>query len=1079
MAARVRALDWSHTPLGPQDRWPQSLRTAVSTVLGAPFPVALWWGPSLTMVYNDAYAPLLGRKHPDALGRSGREVWAEAWPKIGSLADAVFSRRESVRRERDHFVLERNGTPEDAWFTWSYSPVTDEAGGVAGLLNIAHEETLAVRTEAARREGDARVKALTAATGAVLYRMSADWSELRPLDGKGLIASNDAPIRDWMQRNIPESEHAVLSERIAQCIAARCPFELEHRVYRPDRSVGWTRSRAVPVLDDAGEVMEWVGTAEDVTERQQWIVTLAETRRKLDSALIAGEVGTFEWDVISDRLWGDHNFERIFGITLDASGAAPLATYVAAIHPADRDRVLQRLQQSLATGCDYEAEYRVRTSVPPRWVIARGKVERDWTGRVIRFPGVVLDETERKEAELLLSAQNRALQLVAAAAPVTEALGVLTRAVEDQYDGNAFAAILLVDADGCTLRTGAAPSLPPDYCAAIDGIKAKPDLGTCADAAARNEVVVTPDIEAAPSWRGLSHLPLGLGLKAAWSMPIRASDGRVLGTFGTYFRECREPSARERHIVESLCFAAALAVERRRADEALRESEARYRRLVETAHEGVWTIDKGGRTTYVNQRMADLLGYAPEEMMGRVHTDFMWEQDRPKGDAEMDRRRQGMAAVWDQRYRRKDGSELWTVASCNTLYDADGKFAGALGMFTDITGRKRAEAERQALLDSEQAARAEADAANRAKDRFLAVLSHELRTPLTPVALTAAAMELDPALPYEFREGVAMIRRNVELETRLIDDLLDLSRVISGKLRLNPQPTHAHHVIRHVLETVGAELHEKRLKVEAELTAVNDLVNVDAARFQQTLWNLLKNAAKFTPQGGGIFIRTGNESEQLVVEVSDTGKGIAADVLPRIFDPFEQGDAEVTRRYGGMGLGLAIAKAVVDLHGGTLNASSDGDGKGATFSVSLPLCADASPAIAALGGEAHNAQTRPLRLLLVEDHADTANTLVRLLRLDGMNVQWAGTVAAAVELASSEPFDVVVSDLGLPDGSGHELIRRLLRERPIIGIAMSGYGMEDDIRQSREAGFVEHLVKPVSLPQLRETIRRVASTIGR
>jgi PAS domain S-box-containing protein len=509
--------------------------------------------------------------------------------------------------------------------------------------------------------------------------------------------------------------------------------------------------------------------------------------------------------------------------------------------------------------------------------------------------------------------------------------------------------------------------------------------------------------------------------------------------------------------------------------EALRASEERYRRLVETAHEGIWTIDADGRTTYVNQRMADLLGHAPQEMMGRVHTDFMWEHDRPKGDVDMERRRQGTAQVWDQRYRRKDGSELWTVASCNTLYDAEGKFAGALGMFTDITVRKRAEAERQALLDGERAAREEAESANRAKDRFLAVLSHELRTPLTPVALTAAAMEMDPNLPYEFREDVAMMRRNVELETRLIDDLLDLSRVTSGKLRLNRQPTHVHRLIRHVLETVGPELHEKQLKIERELAAAHDRVEADPARLQQTLWNLLKNAAKFTPSGGRVSIRTSNEAGRLVIEVRDSGKGIPRDVLPRIFDPFEQGAADVTRRYGGMGLGLAIAKAVVDLHGGTIGAASGGDGKGAMFTVSLPLGAIPSPVPQTGGNQPTDDRTRPLRLLVVEDHSDTAKTLVRLLRLDGAEVQWASTVAGAIELAASEPFDVVVSDLGLPDGSGHDLMRRLRRDRPVPGIAMSGYGMEDDLRQSREAGFVEHLVKPVSLPQLREAIRRVAN----
>jgi CheY-like chemotaxis protein len=341
--------------------------------------------------------------------------------------------------------------------------------------------------------------------------------------------------------------------------------------------------------------------------------------------------------------------------------------------------------------------------------------------------------------------------------------------------------------------------------------------------------------------------------------------------------------------------------------------------------------------------------------------------------------------------------------------------------------------------------------------------------------MAATAMETDPRLPSEFRDDVAMIRRNVDLETRLIDDLLDLSRVRSGKLRLNPEPVHVHSAVRHVLETVGPELRAKHLRVETELHAENDLVNADPARLQQTLWNLLKNAGKFTSPGGRVVIRTRNRGGSLVIDVADTGKGISTEVLSHIFEPFEQGEADVTRRYGGMGLGLAIAKAVVDGHGGTLVASSDGPGKGATFTVSLPLGEVEASVSPATHGCATETRGGPIRVLLVEDDADSAKMLVRLLAADGTDVQWAGTVAAAVELATSQSFDVIVSDLDLPDGSGHDLIRRLLSERPVRGIAVSGYGMEDDIRQSREAGFVEHLVKPVHVPELRRAIRRVAA----
>ena len=381
------------------------------------------------------------------------------------------------------------------------------------------------------------------------------------------------------------------------------------------------------------------------------------------------------------------------------------------------------------------------------------------------------------------------------------------------------------------------------------------------------------------------------------------------------------------------------------------------------------------------------------------------------------------------------------------------------------------------------------EAANRAKDHFLATLSHELRTPLTPILAIASSLGADEPLSEGVRNGLEMIRRNVELEARLIDDLLDLTRVARGKLELRSEPTDVHQVIRQAFEICGGQALTQWRLID-ELRAGEHVVWADPSRLTQVFWNLINNAFKFTPEGGTLTLRSRTEEgaaqpdrsgvQSLVVEVSDSGIGIEPEALPHIFDAFVQGRAGVVRRSGGLGLGLAISRAIVEAHGGSLTATSSGADRGAVFTVRLPLDglpAPATPAAtspSALRLEPAPAPDRSLRILLVEDHADTSETMARLLTTMGHQVTEAGTVAAALAAVEAAAFDVVVSDLGLPDGDGYDLMRALRRRRETPGIALSGYGRDEDIERGREAGFDVHLTKPVSLPALRAAIAQVA-----
>jgi signal transduction histidine kinase/response regulator RpfG family c-di-GMP phosphodiesterase len=372
------------------------------------------------------------------------------------------------------------------------------------------------------------------------------------------------------------------------------------------------------------------------------------------------------------------------------------------------------------------------------------------------------------------------------------------------------------------------------------------------------------------------------------------------------------------------------------------------------------------------------------------------------------------------------------------------------------------------LYKTAQKARAEAERANLAKDSFLAMLSHELRTPLTPVLTSVIALEQEENLPAETRASLQMIHRNVELEARLIDDLLDLTRISKGKVQLNLEEVDAHLLLQSALEICQTEIDHKHLSLETDFAAEEVRLEADPARLQQIFWNLIKNAVKFTPEGGRLGIRTANDEGQLRVQISDSGMGIDAETLPKIFNAFEQGERT---RLGGLGLGLAISKALVETHKGQLIGESAGKNQGATFTASFPLAKNHSGASAA-NPPSSPAARKSMRVLLVEDHEDTNRSLTSLLRRRGYLVQAARSVQGALELAAKERFDVLVSDIGLPDGSGIDVMQALNSEHPVFGIALTGFGMEEDVRRSHAVGFHHHLIKPVDLNRLDALLQR-------
>jgi PAS domain S-box-containing protein len=510
--------------------------------------------------------------------------------------------------------------------------------------------------------------------------------------------------------------------------------------------------------------------------------------------------------------------------------------------------------------------------------------------------------------------------------------------------------------------------------------------------------------------------------------------------------------------------------ERKDSEMALRASEERFRTLSDAVDSFVWVSDERGGVTYWNRRWYESTGASPEESAGAGWTAFVHPDDLESALAKWQAAVGGGEPFRSElRYRERGGRYRWRVARAQRVESRSGRIW--IGTATDIDDLKR-------TAEALETAKESAEEAARAKDRFLAVLSHELRTPLTPALATAQVLERRRDLPPGVAEAISLIRRNVELEALLVDDLLDLTKIARGMIELRREPVDLHEIARRVVEICRSDLLARKQILALELGAAEHHAYADPARLQQVFWNLLKNSIKFTPVGGSIAVRSENPSAgRIRISVKDTGVGIPAGILPRIFEPFERGPKTVSPRAGGLGLGLSISRTLVELHGGTVRAESEGEGRGSTFFVELTAYLEKSVAPAALR-RARARRPRRLSILLVEDHADTASALAHFLSEEGHVVTVADSMDAAVEAHRASARDVLITDLGLPDGSGHDLLARLRAIRPIDGIVLSGYGMDADIARSRDAGFSEHLTKPVNIGRLLQALETIGGEIG-
>ncbi|HYC71675.1 MAG TPA: PAS domain S-box protein [Opitutaceae bacterium] len=544
--------------------------------------------------------------------------------------------------------------------------------------------------------------------------------------------------------------------------------------------------------------------------------------------------------------------------------------------------------------------------------------------------------------------------------------------------------------------------------------------------------------------------------------PIRAPDGAVVGSS----KVARDIGQRKR---ES-------------------EADSLLAAIVSSSDDAIVSKNLDGIITSWNEGARRMFGYAPEEIIGRPVLMLLPADRKDEEPRILDRLRRGERIDHFETVRvRKNGEHFPVSLTISPVKDAAGKVIGASKIARDITELKRVATEREQFLQGERAARAQAEHANRMKDEFLTTISHELRTPLNAIVGWAEVLKAIAPGHEEVLNGIEVIERNARIQAQLIDDLLDLGRISSGKMTLNVEPVDLAAVVREAIGSVQHAADLKHIVIRTVLSDPSGRLTGDVKRLRQVVWNLLANAIKFTPAHGRVTVTLARVGSQIALTVADNGRGIAAEFLPYVFERFRQADSSITRQHGGLGIGLALVKQLVELHAGTVRAESPGLGLGATFTVTLPL-AVAHPERLTAGPESGSASAPPggvdlggVKVLAVDDDRDSLELLRRILAARNADIRTAASVAQALDIFREFHPDVVLSDIGMPDADGYDLIRRirgLPRGESVPAAALTALARAEDRMRALQAGYQTHVAKPVAAAEIVAVVRSLASLRG-